>query len=143
MSNETELKQLVLQYKEVKELRLKLDKASRELKEGKESELQDRILQHMLESGVQSIHYPEIGRVIRTTKSHYEIVDKEKFAREALYSMLEADRDGRPVAEAMLAQFRVSKEAFESFIEHSGGGTKIEDCGVSMVDKPELSIRKS
>lgn len=143
MSNETELKQLVLQYKEVKELRLKLDKASRELKEGKESELQDRILQHMLESGVQSIHYPEIGRVIRTTKSHYEIVDKEKFAREALYNMLEADRDGRPVAEAMLAQFRVSKESLESLIEHSNGETTLEQCGVSVVDKPELSIRKS
>lgn len=142
MSNETELKELVLEYRKVKELRLKLDKASKELKEGKESELQDRILQHMLEAGVQSIHYPEIGRIIRTTKSHYEIVDKEKFAREALYNMLEADRDGRPVAEAMLTQFRVGKESFESFLEHSGG-TKIEDCGVSVVDKPELSIRKS
>ena len=142
MSNETELKELVLEYRKVKELRLKLDKASRELKEGKESELQDRILQHMLESGVQSIHYPELGRVIRTVKSHYEIVDKEKFANEVLDSLLEAHRDGRPLAESMLAQFRVSKESLEALLEHDSGAT-LEACGVTQVDKAELSIRKS
>lgn len=141
MSNETQLQDMVKQYKEVRELRMKLDRASKELKEGKESELQAGILQLMLESNVQSVHFPGVGRVVRVVKSHYEIADKEQFAAAMFRSMSAAASAGRPLAETVLAQFRVSKEALEGYIEDSG--ETAESCGITQVDKPELSIRKS
>ena len=134
------LLEMVKVYKEIKELRMKLEKAAKELKEGKEAEFQAAILQHMLENDVKSVKYEGIGQVIRTSKSHYEIKDKEAFARAIFNSMLEAAQGQRPLAEAMLAQMRVSKDLLEAYMEHAS--VAAETCGVSLVEKPELSIRK-
>ena len=140
MSANQNLLSLVLEYKKVKELRLELDKQSKALKEGAEATLQAQILQLMMEEGVQSVNFSEVGRVIRTTKPHYEITDKEVFAATILRSLTDAARERRPLSEALLAQHRVSKESLQGFIEATG--MALDGCGVALVEKPELSIRK-
>ena len=134
------LKNLVMEYRQVKELRMKLDKASKELKETKEADLQEQILHLMMLQNVKSVHYPEIGHVVKVSKKHYEVTDKEAFARLVFTSMAEAVKNGTPLSEAMLTQFRVSKESLEGYLDHAEALP--EQYGVELVEKPELSIRK-
>ena len=140
MSANQNLLNLVQEYKRVKELRLELDKQSKALKEGAEATLQQQILQLMMEEGVQSVNFSGVGRVVRTTKPHYEITDKSTFARAVLDSLIVAAREQRPLSEAMLAQFRVNKESLQAYIEATG--VALDGCGLVLIEKPELSIRK-
>lgn len=134
------LQELAGQYKEIRQLRAKLEGKAKELKE-QEQEIQSAILQRMLEDNIQSIHYPGVGRLVRVTKSHYEITDKEAFAAAMLSSLSQAKEQGRPLAECALAQMRVSRESLEAFLEAYPSFK--EQCGAIQVEKPELSLRKS
>ena len=122
------------------ERRKALDTQAKEIKEGEEAQLRDQILQYMLENDMQSVHFPDIGRVVRTSKAHYEIFDKEKFAYAMLSSLVLAGKEGRPLSDGFIAQFRPGREIFEAFINT---GQAMDACGVAQVDKPELAIRKS
>ena len=124
----------------VVERRKALEAQAKEIKEGEEAQLRDQILQFMLENDMQSVHFPDIGRVVRTSKSHYEIFDKDKFACAMLASLVQAGKEGRPLSDGFIAQFRPGREIFESFINT---GQSLDACGVTQVDKPELAIRKS
>lgn len=135
-----ELKEMILQYREVQALRKSLEAKAKELKEQMEDSLKMAILQEMQDEGVQSVHYPEIGRVVRSTRTHYEIFDKEAFATAMLRSIVTAAQQKRPLSEAMLAQYRPGKEAFEDYLKLFN--TTAEASGVRQVDQPELSIRK-
>ena len=120
-------------------LRRLLEAKAKELKDEIESPLKIAILQAMQDDGVQSLHYPDIGRIICSVRSHYEVIDKDAFMYALSQSIIEATREGRPLSEAMLAQYRPSKEILEDF-QHSG--LSMEECGVRKVDQQELSIRK-
>lgn len=134
-----DLKNLVTEYKEVMTERKDLEKAAKDLKEGREAELKAMILQYMVENDMQSVHYPEVGRLVRSSKSHYEIFDKDAFARAMLQSLVEAGEQGRPLSDGFIAQFRPAKDMFESFLQD---GHSIDTCGVSLVEAPELALRK-
>lgn len=125
---------------ELRTTRAKLEAAAKELK-AEEVRIQESILQTMFEDGIQSVHYPEIGRLVRVNKTHYEIFDKEAFAKGILMSLTSAKAAGRPLAESALAQMRVSRESLEAYL----GDTPefAQTIGVRQVDKPELSFRKN
>ena len=135
-----ELKDQILKYREIQNVRRALEEKAKELKEQLEAPLKLQILQTMHDEGMQSLHFPEVGRVISSTRSHYEIVDKEAFALAMLRSITTAAQEGRPLSEAMLAQNRPSKEIFEDYLQHMG--VAAESCGVRKVEQPELYIRK-
>ena len=134
------LQEMAHRYKELRSLRAKLEEKAKELK-AQEQALQGDILQHMLEKNIQSVHYPGVGRLVRVTKSHYEITDKEAFAAAMLSSLSQAKAQGRPLAECALAQMRVSRESLEAFLEAFPAYK--EQCGAIQVEKPELSLRKN
>lgn len=105
-----------------------------------EEGLQTQIMQKMLEEGVSSVKLPGLAQVVRTNKTHYEIVDREAFARAIFEELKTADAEGRSLMDAFFAQFRVSKE---TFTELYADVTDVSRMGMALVEKPELSIRKA
>lgn len=136
---EQQLKNIVEKYKEVVAQRKELEEQAKKLKAEIEEPLKNTILQYMADHDVQSIHYPSVGRVVRTVKSHYEIKDKEQFALTILRALVAAGQDGRPLSDGMIVQYRVSKDVFTSYCEHSNNN----NTGVELVERAELAIRSS
>lgn len=134
-----ELEQLLMRYKAVRQQRMELEQAAKELKEQQEAPLREQILQYLFENNMQSVHFPSVGRVLRVKKSHYEIVDKEVYARMMLQSLVEAAEEGRPLSDGFIAQFRVGKDTYADFMSRHEG----QDTGVLEVINEDLTIRKS
>lgn len=134
-----ELLETLKAYKSVVAERKRLEQEAKTLKEMQEAPLKEQILQYLFEHGIQSVHFPEVGRIVKVTKTHYEIQDKELYAHAVLQSLVEAAEEGRPLSDGLLAQFRVAKDVFADYIARHGG----QPTGVVEAVTEELSIRKS
>lgn len=135
-----DLRDMIVTYKNTVAERLELEKQADALKK-KEEQMKDSILKELDALGMQSVKYPDIGHVIVSQKEHYEIRDKTRFATAALAAMVQGHNSGRTLDDAFIAQARVNKEALAVYLEESGA--KLDDCGLVLVSKPVLQIRKA
>ena len=135
-----ELKELVIEFKGIRESRLSLESQAKSLKQ-EEDRLKDEILQNMQETGVASVKFPEVGHVITTEKGHYEVRDKDKFAEAIMRSMVLAYKQNRSLVDGLIVQTRPSVEGLEVFLKETEQTP--DAIGLVFVTKTELSIRKS
>ena len=55
--------------------------------------------------------------------------------------MIDGYNAGRPLDDALIAQTRVSKESLQIYLDSSK--VTLSDCGLTLVQKPILQIRKN
>lgn len=137
---DAEIKNLVIQYKELAEQKKKLEE---ELKKYEErlDDIKDKILTHMQEHALTSLRFKDVGQVVASTRDHYEIRDRALFAKAVLAAMIDGYNAGRPLDDALIAQTRVSKESLQIYLDSSK--VTLSDCGLTLVQKPILQIRKN
>lgn len=136
------IRELTARYVDVRARRLELEAKAREIQQGEEAELQQMILALMHAEGISSLKFAGLGRVVRRSKGHYEINDIEKVVLAMLKNMATAYREGRPLADALLLQRRISRENLETLCEDMSTKT-LADLGVAFVEKEELAVTKN
>ena len=133
-------KDLIIRYKAAREVRMQLEAKAKEMKEKLEDALKNQILQLMLEEGLSSFKVEGLAQVVKSSKSHYEITDKEAFARTVFETLKAAEAEQRPLSDALVTQYRVSKDVFSDLYPDV---EDLSNFGVTLVEKPELLIRKA
>lgn len=136
-----ELKELVIQVKNIQAQRKVLEAQAKELKT-KEDELKEQIISYMTQQNMPSVHFKDLAQVVITKKQHLEVTNKELFTETVLRSLVTAYQERRPFVDGMLVQLRPSKEAVLAYLEHNPG-IDFVTCGLRSVVEPELSFRKS
>lgn len=132
------LRDLCVQYAEVRGRRTELERQAKELKEGQEADLQEAILAEMSAQGLKSANVEGIGRVVSRDTGYYEITDIDALARQMLAIMVENHKMGRPLSDGLLLQRRVSRENLELALEDNPEA----NYGVNFAVKTTLSITK-
>ena len=137
-----DLKDLVVQCKNLQEQRRELEAQAKEVK-SKEEELKTQIIGIMqAQTVVTSVHYKGLAYVVLTDKKHLEIVDKELFSQTVLRSLVAAYQEGRPFLDGLLTQLRPSKESVYSYLENHPE-IDLATCGLREVAEPEIVFRSS
>lgn len=94
----------------------------------------------MSAEGLKSANVTGLGRVVSKETSHYEIVNIDQLAVQMFQAMLDAAKEGRPLADGFLLQRRVNRENLEQYIEDEADTAKF---GVKKVTKNDLSFTKA
>lgn len=135
------LKEMVVEYDQLRTRRMELEHQAEEIKKGRESELKNLILLEMSSQGLKTANFEGIGRITSRNKSFYEIQDTEKLARALMQSMIDAGRAGRPLSDGLFLQKRISGEVFETLMAEKPE-EKMETYGIAQVTRQELSVTK-
>lgn len=130
------MRELVEKFIAVRTKRRELDEQSNNLKL-QENELKSQLLEKMQSLQQSSVSYDDLGKVIRTTKRHYEIRDKDLFARAILQSIVEAVQAGGTFYDGLLVQLRPSKDAVDFYLESHPNDT----IGLENVETYDITIR--
>lgn len=135
------LKEMVVEYDQLRTRRMELEHQAEEIKKGRESELKNLILLEMSSQGLKTANFEGIGRITSRNKSYYEIQDVEKLARSLMQSMIDAGRAGRPLSDGLFLQKRISGEVFETLLAENEN-SNMETYGIAQVVRQELSVTK-
>lgn len=134
------IRELIEKYVAARAKRLELEAQAREIAQGEEADLQRMILALMAADGISSLKFAGLGRVVRRNKGHYEIADIEKVSLVMLKEMAKAYREGRPLADALILQRRISRENLESLCHDEA---MLAEAGVAFVEREELAVTKN
>lgn len=140
------LKEMVACLKSLRENRKKYEDTVSNIK-SKEDELSERILMEMGAQGLKSLNIEGVARVAAKDTYRYEFSDIEKYVTAMFMRMMTAVHDGRPLADTLLFQQRMSKSNFEDLLAHlhpEGVSEEILDqYGVRKVEERTLSLTKA
>lgn len=135
------LNDLVEQWRAVVKQRRELDSLSKQLKEGPEADLVRRILMKLdMEDlpGAKTRH----GFVTRTTKTHLEIADKEKFLQYQQQRMLDAATAAQPLSDVLLLQSTPLKSGIVELVQGIANTKDLSDEEFNRIAEPLMGIRR-
>lgn len=137
------LKELVLEYKLVRERRAELERQAKELQTGREAEVKAAILAELAASGLTSANIAGVAKVVKKTTSHYEIQDTERLAEAMFRQMLAKKQAGFQFSDGLLLQARVKRDTLEALVGDTATDEALSAYGLLKVSRDDLSITKN
>lgn len=146
----TNINELVAQWRAIVKQRSELDRLSRELKNGPETELKAQIMMYLDTHDVPGIR-SKIGFITRTKKVHVEIADMQTFLACQLERFQKAQEEGKPLADVLMLQKTAVRSEIDDLVTPSDAlalsddeyNAVAEKFGIRRVSRPDLSFKSA
>jgi hypothetical protein len=139
--------EIAAEYAKVRNQRRELEEVAADLKQSVEDPLRMELLVLLQSEGLQSVKLAGGGSVVRTTKSHYEILDAEKLCLTMFTNMGTLLQNGRPLTDALLVERRVAKTNVREFLgldkEDPIPADIVAGMGLKYVEENDITLRKN